>query len=128
MNGPRRDQKVSPFVENISESMAACLVTMVQGNLLAITLGHLAVALQTGVVAGAIVGAILIFWERGKPWLVSALLGVVTAVVDFFVHEGQFGSLFTEALVTGFGAFFLSWFAGALLRRWRQRTQPSAPQ
>ncbi len=128
MNGPRRDRKVGPFVENISESMAACLVTMVQGNLLAISIGHLLVAMQTGVVAGAIVGAVLIFWERGKPWVVSALLGVVTGIVDFFVHEGQFGSLVTEAIVTGFGAFLFSWAVGSLLRRWRQARHCSAVQ
>ena len=114
-----RERKILPFVENISESTAACLVTMVQGNLLAITLGHWLIASQTGLVAGAIVGTILWVWQRSRPWLISTILGVVTGVVDFFVHEGQFGSQFTEAIVTGLGAFVLSWSVGVLIRRWR---------
>jgi hypothetical protein len=31
-------RQIQPFIENLSEATAACLVTMVQGNLLAITL------------------------------------------------------------------------------------------
>ena len=34
------DSKVTPFIENVAESTTACLITMVQGNLLALTLGH----------------------------------------------------------------------------------------
>ena len=31
-------RKLAPFLENIAESTTACLVTMVQGNLLALSL------------------------------------------------------------------------------------------
>ena len=33
--------KISPFVENISEATVACLITMVQGNVLTIGVSHL---------------------------------------------------------------------------------------
>jgi len=38
-------KKAAPLVESISESTMACLVVMVQGNLLVLTVGHLLIAL-----------------------------------------------------------------------------------
>ena len=44
-------KKVAPLVEYISESTMACVVTMAQGNLLAMSVGHLLIAAETGVIA-----------------------------------------------------------------------------
>lgn len=38
--------------------------------------------------------------------VISVILGVVTGVVDFFIHEGMFGP---EAVVTGLGAAVLAY-------------------
>ena len=46
-------KKLTPIFENVAESTTACLITMVQGNLLALTVSHWLIASQTGVVAGA---------------------------------------------------------------------------
>jgi len=115
------NRKIAPFVENISEATAACLVTMVQGNLLAITLGHWLVASQTCIVAGTVASGLLLIWRSSKPWMIASILGVVTAVVDYFVHPGQFGPLLMEAIVTGIGAGALSYLVGMVLLRARAR-------
>lgn len=93
----------------------ACLVTMVQGNLLALTLGHLLVASQTGVIAGAIATIGIVASKANQRWKISVILGFTTAVVDYFVHPGKFGTAVTEALVTGIGAAVLSYLVGFLL-------------
>lgn len=109
-------RQIQPFIENISEATAACLITMVQGNLLAITLGHWLIAAETGLIAGAIASAALVVWKTSKAWVVSLLLGVVTTIVDYIVHGGGFGSAFIEAAVTGAGAAVLSFGIGAIVR------------
>ena len=115
------NRKIGPFVENITEATAACLITMVQGNLLALTLGHWLVASQTGIVAGAVASGILLVWQASKPWMIATVLGLATAVVDFFVHPGQFGPLIMEALITGVAAGALSYLVGIILLRVRAR-------
>ena len=107
-------QKLAPVVENVAESTAACLVTMVQGNILAIGLSHWIIASQTGVVAGLLASAALIVANTDKRWMIALLLGAVTAVVDFFMHPGSFGPVFMEALVTGMGAALLSYIVGSI--------------
>ena len=111
--------KIGPFLENIAESTSACLVTMVQGNLMALTLGHWFIASQTGLLAGTVSAAAILLARAKKRWVISLTLGSVTAVVDFLVHPGMFGPVVLEAAVTGLGAALLSLVAGALLHRLR---------
>lgn len=110
------NKKITPFIEYAAESMTACLVTMVQGNMLALTVTHLLMASQTGIIAGAIAAVGLYFARTSTRWMISTVLGVATAVVDFFVHPGMFGSVVTEALVTGAGAAILSYLVGTAIR------------
>jgi hypothetical protein len=109
--------RLAPFLENITESGAACLITMVQGNLFALTVAHWMIASRTGVVAGTLASVALLVTRTTRPWVVLLALAVMTAVVDFFVHPGQFGPIVAEALVTGAAAGVLSFLAGALVRR-----------
>jgi hypothetical protein len=120
-------RRLAPFGENISEATTACLVTMVQGNLLALSFGHLFIALKTGIIAGIITSILLIAMRTDRLSVVSALLGTITAVVDFFVHPGQFGPIAMEAIVTGLGAALLSYLAGMLVRGVR-RMSGTAPR
>jgi hypothetical protein len=113
-------EKVTPFVEYFAEATTACVVTMVQGNFLALTVSHLLIASQTGIVAGAIAAATLYFARADRRWLVSTVLGVITAVVDYFVHPGMFGAVATEAIVTGIAAGVLSYLVGSLIRYVRE--------
>ena len=114
------NDKIKPFLENVSESTAACLVTMVQGNIFAIGLSHWLVASQTGLVAGLVTTGAIIATQTDKRWAVSAFLGVTTAIVDFFMHPGSFGPVFMEALVTGVGAAVLSFSVGTAWRWYRE--------
>lgn len=115
------NKKLLPFVENIAESTTACLITMVQGNVLALGLGHWLIASQTGIAAGTITAAATLLVKTGKRWLISLLLGLITAVVDYFVHPGMLGSGVTEAIVTGIGAAVLSYLVGAVVSKMRAR-------
>jgi hypothetical protein len=119
-------EKIAPVIEYVAESTTACLVTMVQGNVLALTLGHLIVASETGVIAGAIAGAALFVSRADKRWMISVVLGVATAVVDFYVHPGMFGAAATEAIVTGIAAGLLSYAFGSLVQHFRKKPAPTA--
>ena len=112
-------RKITPFVENIAESTTACLITMVQGNVLALGLGHWIIASRTGVIAGAIVAAAILLARTERRWVISLTLGLVTAVVDYFVHPGAFGPEFAEAAVTGAAAAILSFAVGTVWSRLR---------
>ena len=93
---------------------------MVQGNFLAIGIGHLIVASQTGVIAGILAGSAILFTKTNKRWVISLILGVLTGVVDYLVHPGMFGSVATEAMVTGAAAAILSYLIDFSLSRFRQ--------
>ena len=112
--------KLAPYIEHVSESTVACLVTMVQGNLLALGLSHWLIASQTGIVAGVIASSALLLAKTDRRWLISLVLGIVTAVVDYLIHPGMFGPAAAEAIVTGVGAALLSYVVGSLLSRRRQ--------
>ena len=115
------NKKAAPFIEYFSESTVACFVTMAQGNLLAMTVSHLVIASQTGVIAAAIASAGILLTNTRKRWLISAVLGMTTAIVDFYVHPGMFGSAATEAIVTGLAAGILSYMAGNALQYFKAR-------
>ena len=114
-------ERLKPFAEYLAESTTACLVTMVQGNFLALTLGHLFIASQTGLIAGAIAAVTLAFARTDRRWVVSLVLGVTTAVVDYFVHPGMFGTVVTEAIVTGLAAAVLSYLVGTAVRYYKRK-------
>jgi hypothetical protein len=99
---------------------------MAQGNLLALSVSHLLIASQTGIIAGAIATAGIFISNTRKRWQVAAILGVATAVVDFYVHPGMFGSAATEAIVTGLAAAMLSFLAGTAVRYFRMRPRTAS--
>jgi len=122
-------KKVTPFIENIAESGAACLVTMVQGNVLALGLSHWIIASQTGLVAGTAAAAAITLAKTENRWILAGVLGVSTAVVDYFVHPGMIGdAAATEAIITGLGAAFLSYVAGSVVLWYRKRKAASHEQ
>ena len=94
---------------------------MVQGNVLVLTLGHWLIASQTGLIAGGLTAAALLFAKPEKRWVIAIVLGSVTAVVDYLVHPGMLQSAILEAIVTGVGAGLLSLAVGFALRFWRSR-------
>lgn len=109
------------LVEGVCESSAACLLVMVQGNILVLTLTHLFVASQTGAIAGVACFAISFFTKLNKPWLTPVLLGICTGTVDYMVHPSSIGGAFTEAIVTGIAAGILSYAIGLIVRLLRAK-------
>ena len=110
-------RRVAPFVENIAESTVACLVTMVQGNLFALSMTHWLIASRTGVIAGVLASVAIIVAKTDRRWVISVVLGTATAIVDYLVHPGQFGPIAMEAVVTGLGAGLLSYLVGVVVAR-----------
>lgn len=95
-------------MENVAESTTACLLTMVQGNVLALGIGHWIIASQTGLAAG-ILASVALYLSRGRGrWVVAGVLALATAGVDYLVHPGGFGPVAFEAVVTGLAAGALS--------------------
>ncbi|MDJ0712132.1 MAG: hypothetical protein QNJ14_17205 [Woeseiaceae bacterium] len=120
-------KKVAPFLENIAESGAACLVTMVQGNLLLLGLSHWITASQTGLVAGTAAATAITLAKTDNRLALAGILGAATAIVDYFVHPGMIGDgAATEAIVTGLGAAVLSYAAGTILIAIRRRRAAAA--
>ena len=119
---PKSESRVLPYVENVSEATVACLITMVQGNVLALGLSHWLIASQTGIAAGTITILALTFTQIKKRWVIALVLGLATATVDFFVHPGMFGPVAAEAVVTGAGAAGLSLAVGWWLERRKLRS------
>jgi len=114
-------ENTKSLVEGVSESTVACLLAMVQGNVLALTASHLLIATQTGVVAGVLAFTVSLLARANSSWAMPLLLGMFTAVVDYYVHPGSFGDVATEAIVTGLVAGLLSYLVGALIRLKRRR-------
>lgn len=115
-------KKLTPFIENIAESGAACLVTMVQGNLLLLGLSHWITASQTGLIAGTAAATAITLAKTENRLILAGVLGLATGVVDYFVHPGMIGeAAVTEAIITGLGAAVLSYVAGTIIIRIRQR-------
>jgi hypothetical protein len=119
------NKKVTTLAENIAESGAACLITMVQGNVLAVGISHWVIASQTGLVAGAASVAALTVAKTDNRWAVAGILGMVTAVVDYFIHPGMIGSAATEAMITGAAAAGLSLVVHELVTSIRRRRMAS---
>lgn len=120
--------KITPYLENVAEAGCACLITMVQGNLLTLGVTHWIIASQTGLIAGAIAGTTILAARLRKRWVISLMLGTVTAAVDFFVHPGAFGAMAVgEALVTGLGAALLSYGASLAFMLKRRPQLRAAP-
>ena len=107
--------KTSLFTENIAESACSCLIMMVQGNMLLLTLGHWLIAMETGIFAGTIATALILKGRVTRPWVISVILGIVTAVIDFLVHPGRYVSILLEAALTGLGAAILSLLAAKIV-------------
>lgn len=120
-----QNKKAVPFFEYFSEATTACLVTMVQGNFLALGVSHLVIASQTGVVAGFLAAVTLFLAKTDNRWTISIVVGISTAIVDYLIHPGMFGPVFAEAAVTGVGAGILSYLVGTAMRAYKARQSAS---
>jgi len=89
----------------------ACLMLMVQGNVLALALMHWMTALKTAGVVGVLLVA-LSFSAKTKAisdnkYSMSGMVALVTTLVDFNMHPSNYSGETTEALMTGIAAGLL---------------------
>ncbi len=115
-------KKLAPYLENVTESGAACLLTMVQGNVLLLALTHWVTAAQTGILAGTAATAAIALTKAESRLLLAIILGLSTAIADYFVHPGMIGEHhIIEPIVTGIGAGVLSYIVATLIAFYRRR-------
>ena len=95
----------------VAEAGTVCLVLMVQGQLSNVTQAHLLIASKTGLLAVLPVLCIT-FTQHARPfinrWTSSLFLGICTFAADAAVHASHFPGQYTEAALTGVGAFVFS--------------------
>ena len=93
------------------EAGAVCLVLMVQGHLADVTLAHLVIAAKTGLLAVAPALGVT-FTQQARhlanKWTSSTLLGGCTFLADAAIHGSHYPGAYTEAALTGLGAFVFS--------------------
>ena len=109
--GKRQQYRLALCGHKAVEAGAVCLVLMVQGDLAAITLGHLAIAAKTGLLAVVpALGITFTSYARHflNRWTTSAFLGGCTFVADALMHASHYPGEYTEAALTGIGAFLFS--------------------
>ncbi len=104
--------KIKEVGEKWSAAGAACLLTMVQGNLLVLQLPHWITAAKTATGA-TIIYLICLYLPRVGEWLKtrlggSVLIGLATFLADLGMHPTHFGLPHMEAVTTGLGATVIS--------------------
>jgi hypothetical protein len=105
-------EKVKDIGQKWSAVGAACLLTMVQGNVFAIDWNHWFTAAKTATGA-TIIYLVCLYFPRVGKWLEgrvggSVLIGLATFASDIFVHPTHFGMPHMEAVTTALGATVLS--------------------
>ena len=87
------------------------MVLMVQGDVTAATLMHVALASKTGLLAVSPVLVVTLTRHArhlANRWLCSALLALSAFAADSWIHESHYPGAYTEAAMTALGAFCLS--------------------
>jgi integral membrane sensor domain MASE1 len=95
----------------VVEAGAACLVLMVQGQLSEVTAAHLLIASKTGLLAVVpVLGITFTHYARHfiNRWNSSLILGICTFAADAAIHQSHYSGQYTEAAMTGIGAFVFS--------------------
>jgi len=103
--------KVSLFGSALAKVTPACLMLMVQGNVLALALPHWQTALKTSGIVGIILVA-LSFSAKTKSisdnkYSMAGMVALATTLVDFNMHPSHYSGETTEALMTGIAAGLL---------------------
>jgi hypothetical protein len=96
-------EKLSLFTTPFFEATPACLLVMVQANILLATNVHIQNAIETGLITGAGVFFLSMLehrWFRNK-YIVAGITGGMCSIADFISHPPHFGWASTEAIITG---------------------------
>jgi integral membrane sensor domain MASE1 len=94
-----------------AEAAAVCLMLMVQGQLTEVTAAHLLIASKTGLLAVLpVLGITFTHHARHfiNRWISSLILGICTFAADAVIHQSHYPGEYSEAALTGIGAFAFS--------------------
>lgn len=108
---PRHEYRLLMCSHKAVEIGAVCMVLMVQGRLLDLSLAHLAIASKTGLLGVAPVLVVTLTRHVRhllNRWTASSILAVCTFVADALIHVSHYPGAYTEAALTAVGAFFFS--------------------
>ena len=103
-----------------AEAFTACALTMVKGDVTAISTDHLIVASKTGVVTGISALICFLFLKeeyKDNKYVLAGLAGFLTALSDLIIHPSHFAGESTEAIVTGIGAGLLCFLMANLNKK-----------
>lgn len=103
--------------EKFGEAWLSCLLTMVQGDVAALTLKHGLIAAKAGGIMAMSYFIAVLFTKKQTTYLDVLLTGCLTAIADLAVHPSHFGGPATEAIVTGMGAAFLALLLHLITRK-----------
>ena len=109
---------VKGYCKRVAEACPACLINMVQGDVLALTLHHWIVALETGLLTGTfwLVFALTPLRKFEDDKLIFIML---TAIADFIVVPSHFGGHYGEAISTGVTAAIIAVICAYVYKKWR---------
>lgn len=99
---------VNSLPEKFGEAWLSCVVAMTQGDLDSLTWKHVVVAYNTGIKTAITYAICCLLLRRISAFGAIALTGVLTSFADLVTHPTHFGSAWSEAVATGFGASFLA--------------------
>jgi integral membrane sensor domain MASE1 len=95
----------------VAEAGVACLLLMIQGQITDVTMAHLLIASKTGLLAVLPV-LVITFTHYAEHllnrWASSLILGLCTFTADAVIHSSHYPGQYTEAALTGVGAFVFS--------------------
>lgn len=94
-----------------AETASACLILMVQGQIAQATLGHVALASETGLLTVfPLIGLTLTRFAHHftNRWTSALFVGVCSFLADSVIHRSHYPGVYTEAALTAAAAFALS--------------------
>ena len=101
-------EKLKQSSKTFGQAWTACCLAMVQGNVTVLTMGHAITAAKTGILTAFVMFVALFIKNNPSKWFIAWLTGIATIGADLIAHPSHFGTAYTEALVTGAGAFLLA--------------------
>ena len=107
------------FAKCFLETSPACLLNMVKGNLLAVTLHHWLVAFETGALAG-IFWLILMLTPAKKFEDNKIFLFALVATADFILVAPHFDGKYAEAISTGITAVMIALVYMFIFKKWHE--------
>ena len=97
----------------------SCMVNMVSGHILLMSLKHFIIASKVGIVCAAGFGITSLFTSKliQNKFFLAGYVFTATAIIDYFTHPSHFGNEYTEAIVTGLTAAIISLIVSVLMEK-----------